>query len=738
MKLWSRASANKPSTSGQPLAGALALVALAGVLLWAGRELLFTTFMIYDDEGYVIISLRNYGLGGPLYEAVYTQYGPAFFALLDAVSRLFRFEWSNASARWFTLVMWFGTAAFPAALVGRTTRSFAASAFTFVITFVFMWVLIREPSDPGGIIGLLVALAAYLGARKDPAAHVPTAVALGAIGALLLLTKINVGVFFLTSAGGWLLAHALTGRHQQVAVSLAGAWMILLPVMLMRGLMSQGWVIEFMLLAALAGIAIWLIVLRHAQTRDNRRAIVAMIGSAVAVGLLVLGVTVARGSSVGGVLRGVILEPFSHPQTYAFAFDWLPGSLFGAGLALGFVLIQNHLPVALRLTVINLARVVSTAGLLAGFTGMFSLSTPALAMSFAPAAAAWCACSLPGTDPQATNARVRRWLALLLVGQFMHAFPVAGSQVNWATFLLLPLITLAVIESWTTFISNPSRPGWITLAAPCLSFLLSAVITLKLVETTRQQQQQTGEYLGVPGTERMRITDEIVFAQKSIIATARANGDMLFSLPGCYSLNLWSGLPTPTQANATHWFKLLAPDKQEQIETELRKAKAPLVVVQRNVLQLLVDHGFTTASPLSDYIQNHFAPVFSVDGYSLWARAGQAITPLDIAFAHADKVTIHISSLAAPVARLDWWALVDGRRILIGSVAPQSVPLTMAAIDRSGPAATAEGWETAPPDGPVTLALSSSAPEIAGVDRLLLCLVDAEGRRLAAVRCIRP
>ena len=59
----------------QVFAGIMIAIALAITGYW----LLFTTFMVYDDEGYVLWSLHNFSAHGHLYNEVFTQYGPFFF-----------------------------------------------------------------------------------------------------------------------------------------------------------------------------------------------------------------------------------------------------------------------------------------------------------------------------------------------------------------------------------------------------------------------------------------------------------------------------------------------------------------------------------------------------------------------------------------------------------------------------------------------------------------------------------
>ena len=82
---------------------------VAAFLAWIGHGLLFTSFMLYDDEGYILLTLRNQMEHGGLYDRVYSQYGPFFYAALGGLSRVLDFEWNNTTGRWFTLFNWLAT-----------------------------------------------------------------------------------------------------------------------------------------------------------------------------------------------------------------------------------------------------------------------------------------------------------------------------------------------------------------------------------------------------------------------------------------------------------------------------------------------------------------------------------------------------------------------------------------------------------------------------------------------------
>ena len=69
--------------------------------------MLFSTFMLYDDEGYVLLSLRNFSEHGHLYGGVYTQYGPLPYVLYDLLHRL-GLPFTHTAGRCLTLAAWSG------------------------------------------------------------------------------------------------------------------------------------------------------------------------------------------------------------------------------------------------------------------------------------------------------------------------------------------------------------------------------------------------------------------------------------------------------------------------------------------------------------------------------------------------------------------------------------------------------------------------------------------------------
>src|SRR5690242_12057806 len=131
------------------------LVALAGMLTFTGWLLMGTNFMIHDDEGYVLLGLKNFSEHGHLYDEVFTQYGPALFLYYDLLHRLFDWPITNLFGRTITLVHWVGIAFMAGLLAWRLSRRYWTAAFTIVAVFGLLWQMTWEPPHPGGLIALI-------------------------------------------------------------------------------------------------------------------------------------------------------------------------------------------------------------------------------------------------------------------------------------------------------------------------------------------------------------------------------------------------------------------------------------------------------------------------------------------------------------------------------------------------------------------------------------------------------
>ena len=611
------------------------LCGLLGCLLaWEGSIWLFHVFMLYDDEGYVLVSLKNFSLHGSLYSQVYSQYGPAFYLVYDALHRLLGFAWTNTTGRWITLLNWTGAAVFSALLVRRARGSWPLVLCVLVEVFSFLRIMTSEPMHPGGTIALIVAATAWLGWELLQVDRIDAfAFLTAAMGAVLAMMKINVGVFLGLSAVLWLALSMLPDRSRQYAwvLGIVGG---LLPLALMRTRIDEDWARVF---AAVAGFSILGATVAAGSAARLRpagpRTWLGFASTGLAVAALIAGLILLRGTSLAELWQGLIVGPLGHPNAYAFGPVWLPGTLWLAGGAVALLLLACRFPEDRRLgmclasmkIVAAIAWVYCIIRHLDAYQGIAGLNYGVpLAGLFAWPLDRKNPASRPGDQ-------ARGWLAIILVFQALHAYPVAGSQLNWGTFLWVPLMALgfedAVRVVGTTF--TPTVAVRTCRATTIIASLLAAHLTMNFSFMSLSLLARKGnEPLAQPGAEHISVQADYSSALRILAENVRAHGDMLFSLPGSYSFNLWTGVGTPTLANVTHWFSLLNDEQQQAIIRRLDSADRPVFIVQHAILADAVGSGVRPKGPLMDYLLSSFHRSFTIESYSFWVPNGRSIAAL--------------------------------------------------------------------------------------------------------------
>lgn len=601
---------------------ALLAILLAGI----GAGLLWTTLMVYDDEGYVQHSLRAFAATGGLYEKVFSQYGP-FFYLWNWLLQLAGIDINHTTARILTLFYWLAAAGFSAAIVARLTGSAVATGAVLSGVFLHLWPMISEPLHPGGLICALVAGAAWLGIHEGIKPGVRGAF-IGAIGATLVLTKINVGIFLLAGAGAWwvLAAAAPPGVAWRRAVT---AGLLLLPVAVMHHIITTDWVATFAFVSAAAGIGIRLSLPARLEPPVPWQGL----WRGLAAGTVVTCITVVfmrlTGTSWAGLLEGVILGPLRHPTAYAAFVKWRPGVAVLAVFSVLLLVWLVRKPADGRLAWVAGARILAAIIYLLCWSGVLPLDMHAFALSYGLTALPWFVLSLRESD---RTAGARAWLALLCVTQALHAFPVAGSQISWGTFLWLPLAALGVCDTLQAVVERHPRAG-----AGYRRLLLPAGVTALVAwncwnySRIVQDRQLDSDSLGLRGAETLQLPQRFTSAARILSQNAALHAEPLFTLPGMLSFNYWSDISPPTTLNTTHWFTLLDVGQQAAIRARLEASPRACLIVQRHVYDFLKTTHIATESPLTQWLHANFTPAFSLESYEFWVRNGRTIAALGTA-----------------------------------------------------------------------------------------------------------
>ena len=742
--------------------------AVAAVLAVIGYWSIFTVYLVYDDEGYVLNSLRNYSEHGGLYEQVYSQYGPFFYNLADGLHRLTGLPFDNDHSRMVTVAVWCATALLCGGLVWRFSRSRTAATAAAGLSFVHLASMTNEPSHPGGLLGLLAAAGTLLGAeaiRRGRARWFALATAL--VGTAMALTKINVGVFFLLAAVSWMLLNTDRERLARTAGWVVALGCVAVPFGLMQTLWSEPWVREFGLIFSGATLALLAALTASRQPEHGPGSWKRFAGAGLVLTAAVLLLTGLRGTSAAGLLDGILLGPLRHPGVYSFAVTWRPGA---GGLAL--VMLALALFVTARRTAAWRPPLLASLRLVAGLwclLGMFVsialllpgvLSSPRLAAgvlwvaAYVPAmptfalsyglSLAWLMAVPLGRGPATPEERGRLWLAWVLVWQSLHAFPVAGSQTAWGTFLWAPLLVLGCHDAIRYWAGRAPRRHQRAVRFAGLAVLLGLAATaVRDTGYVGHERFRQGEPLGLPGAARLRLPDDFTSTLRILTENLSAHSGVLFTYPGMFSFNTWADRPTPTLANATHWFSLLSAEQQAAIIRRLDADPRACLVVERYLVTYLYEQNVIPTGPLHDYLLKAFAPALKLDTYELWVRRGRTIALFSTAALRPGsapdrrRLELTFAGPAAPVSRVEICQLYPPYTVLqalpVSTAQPwEYTPLTLAGSDAAPPAVLTAPQPLA---GPTRLTADLVAsPRLGPEANLLVQLRAADGRLLRSLR----
>ena len=631
--------------------------------------MLFSRFPGYDDEGYILLTAREYFRHGHLYDRIYSQYGPALYVLTDALQAVVGLPVDHILARWLTLGLWVGTAAACGGLVLRTTSSLGLAVGTAAATFLYLHFVPDEPFHPGSYIILLLAVAGHLVPPLLSRPHPAASLGLGVIAAFLLLTKVNVGVLFILSLAGWFSAHSLRWTRPAMPGIFVAAGLSACAAMLMRTLLWDGWVATY--LALFAGAALPLM-LSSQPSGTVPRAVAGWFAIGLtAAALGVVSAVMARGTTPHGLIDGMLLEPLRHAASYSFAVDWRPGTLAWAALSLALFVVHHFMRVRVSERAADRLVVALRVGL-----GVMLLVAILLVLKarvigtvfsfFAPSLWIWVV-RLSGASLPSDKHLLRSFIAIVLLLQFLQAFPVGGIQEAWGTFLLLPLVGMGLgeVQAWWARERSAALDvgSWKSCAAIAAVLLMAK---LAWVGAEARAEYGSRRAFDVPGAAGLRLPEAQRTANRILSLNATVHADVLFSCPGMFSFNLWADCPTPTQRNTTVWFTLLDHQEQRDIIASLEKSPRACVIVDERLLALTQSIGTPVTGPLHDFIRTEFAPAFRVESFAFLARKGRTLAPLNLVLLHprADnptqsEITFYYVGENVPISALEATAVAS-------------------------------------------------------------------------------
>src|SRR6266446_6728362 len=135
-------------TTGRATAGPVAKLAGTGVrtsegwllavaaILFLGIAATYAFYIVFSrqmspDEGYLMITVQSFIEGNPLYDSVFTHYGPFYYAYEWIIHRLLSVPLTVDATRLLCLFHWVTAATLLGFAAGKMTRSAVTGVFVF-------------------------------------------------------------------------------------------------------------------------------------------------------------------------------------------------------------------------------------------------------------------------------------------------------------------------------------------------------------------------------------------------------------------------------------------------------------------------------------------------------------------------------------------------------------------------------------------------------------------------------
>jgi hypothetical protein len=592
---------------------------------------IFSIFQPTDDEGYMLVSLHSFTGGDHLYGQVFSEYGPFFFQFWGGLFSLLGLNFDHDTGRLVTLVVWVAVSLFVGFAIYRITDSVPLGVCVQLLVFHGLDKFVNEPMHPGGLTCLLLAvivLASTLVVRLPRTAWAT----IGAAAAGLVLTKVNVGGFaVLAVVLACVAAYGATARARW-ARPLLEAVCVALPVALMAPLLDDPLVRDYVVHATLA-IAALVIGLRLSGPAAERFGIGLrwLLGGFAALAAASLVLAVALGTDPGDLVDGILLDALRHPDIIAIDLGLPPAALvvdlIAIAICVGFA--RASRPGTVPDHSLQIARAVAgvVAGLLIGLTGA-GVRLPVVAAGFQSGGMwaltlAWVALLPTAVAPPPQTAFARRLVPALAVLEGLHAYPVAGTQVQWSAFLMLPVGAIAFDNGRRDLavLLGGRRADGFALAAPAVALCLIVVAAIVLPYDRAHDRYDTGRSLQIAGSERLHLPAGDAAQYEQVVALLRANCDSFLTYPGENSFYVWSGLDPPTGFNAPNWMQLFDEPTQQAVVSAASKFDRLCLVRQPYLASLLPQGRPIPQRPLYRFVQTGFEPDETIGFYDLLHRS---------------------------------------------------------------------------------------------------------------------
>lgn len=594
--------------------------------------IIFSKFAPHDDEGFLLISIKEFISGNPLYDSTFTQYGPFYYFIQQILYDILKIPLNHNHTRLVTIGLWAISTTLITIYSYKMTKSYCLAFLTYIVTWNHLQVLGQEPSHPQELTVTLTSLILLLALIKNENWR---NIAIAIIATALLFTKINLGIFLFAAI--FVVIYSLPAKTKFLSISkkLLYLSICLLPVILMRQKLNDSLIQNFCFIITL-GLAPILHYLYYKPIQWSNRSTIShliyLTATSILSALLILAYVILNGSTLKALFNGVIVQPMKFPEAFSMLLNSQPASILVAGL--GIILYSYYIkssetekyPKWIYYAKTLLAILLFIWSFF-NLTGVFYQNQIEKILNYTPTFLWLTLITEKNEESEKTDQNVyfsRLLLAVVGYLQLLIVFPVAGSQRSIATLLLVPTIAINISDSLPTL-----RDDFLMLWQK-KSFKLTTIIFLISIflYITAQLPKITFPWttyysnvsINFSGADRIRLSEEQNAIYQWIIRNLSNNSDTFIASPGFPSFYFWAQKDTPSTITQNCWPAFLDANQQQQIIDKLYSYNSVCAIKNDYWRDFWLQNKLAIGQPLVDYIDNEFKVLGQLENYQFCVK----------------------------------------------------------------------------------------------------------------------
>jgi hypothetical protein len=594
----------------------------------------YTSFQAYDDEGYVLLSLREFLRLGGLYTHVYSQYGPLPYELWGAVYSVFGSHVTPDNARVIVIVVWLLSALLVGAAAERVTGSLITGLIATVAAFAALGAIVNEVLIPDDLTTLLAVLLIAVSALAAHHARLRPALIGMCVGALLM-SKINIGGAVLLASCLAVSATSPTLRDRRVITWAFAGLGVVMALVVVRADLSASWAENLTALIALGALAVGAAADRPGRFDagksddgpDHLWFLAAILITVVAIMIIILGL----GTTPGDLIHGVVVGPLGQRNAFSEAapLPTVTVDLAVVGVVAAFTVrrvaasVVGPLPAGLARVLIGVLILLWASGALP-FTPNPDPTTLGVALPFAWLVAAP---PIPG-DPKQRLTRLL--MAAVPVYAAIGIYPVAGSQTSYASVIFLPAAAVIMADGvgqlrmWAAARVPRTRAHRLD-TAQLIGLGLLGVLGYQLLlqpAISSGNAYASSTPLRIAGVTRLRLPSPTAAVYAGLTNTLRNRCTQFITLPGMDSFYLWANRVPPTGDNVTSWMFLLSRAQQQRVVDQVLDVPKLCLVSNATELASWEEGRTPPPRPLYRFVTgSEFRQIYAAGGYTIALRS---------------------------------------------------------------------------------------------------------------------